>query len=428
MQNQIILLALSTYAVILTVGLLLNKYLKLPWMFTVVVWGIVIASLGLFKSAIQSEGFAFLSSLGMLFFLFTIGLDLNLNELKKLSGLIILGNIALTLTEGLVLGLFFYFVTPEFVSNSFLVAILTGVAFGTVGEVILQAILKEFGVENTRFGQLALGVGILDDIFELLALAIIIALPAITTGQTGTGSPFASSVKIVSILAAIILATFILAKLGSPAKKMVEKISKLNDFGVPFFLFLVFFAFLYFSSSEFNNLGVIAAIFGGVAIKEIVPANLLAQYKKPIFFVARIFLGPFFFLKLGSGISFSALLSNPWLVLIIILISLGVRISISYLLFRKTIGSRPAVVLGIGLCAKFSTSVVSENLLFTTGMVAAPLYSAIMVAFILMKPIIIGTFSANVALIQDQLQPATAALERQSHDIGEAIPVAEGGD
>jgi len=149
---------------------------------------------------------------------------------------------------------------------------------------------------------------------------------------------------------------------------------------------------------------VVAAIFSGIAIQGLFfPKKLVQQYKKSIYFVGNMFLGPYFFLSLGSKISFDSLLTYPLFILAIILISLTVRVVLSYLLFNKILGKKPAAILGVGLCAKFSTSVVSENLLVTFGLITAPLYSAIMASFILMKPIIIGVFSRGIASIKNQI-------------------------
>jgi hypothetical protein len=78
-------------------------------------------------------------------------------------------------------------------------------------------------------------------------------------------------------------------------------------------------------------------------------------------------------------------------------ISITTRVALSYLLFQGILGKRQSLVMGIGLTAKFSTSVISENLLFTSGMIASPLYSAMMAAFIALKPIIVGAFSSLLA-------------------------------
>lgn len=401
MDNHIFLLAITTYIVILTFANLINKYLRMPWMFTVVMYGIFLAATGLFKETFESSNFLFLSQLGMLFFLFTIGVDLDLKKIRQLGKYIVFGNILLTLTEGVILGSVFYFFFPEFVNHSFLVALLAGIAFGTVGEVILLAILKEFGLEKTQFGQLALGIGVFDDIFEIGVLAVIVALPAFI--QNGaTNESWRSSIKILLILVGIIFAAFLLRKIGSLLKSWLEKLNP-SAFTAPFIIFLVIFSFFHFSSVEFESMSVIAAIFSGIAVQGLLPENIVAQYKKPIYFIGNMFLGPFFFLSLGNKISFDSLLNLPGLILLIVAISITVRVAVSYLLFKKILGKKQAAVLGVGLCAKFSTSVISENLLFTSGLITAPLYSAIMAAFILMKPVIIGVFSRSLAVIKDKI-------------------------
>ncbi len=399
---NILLLAIVTYLVIITIGYVINKYLQMPWMFTVVLLGMVLASLGLFQETMESPEFHFLSRMGLLFFLFTIGVDLELKEIRKLGGYIVAGDILLTLTEGLFIGLFLFFVVPEFVSHSFFVALLCGVAFGTVGEVILLAILKEFGMEKTRFGQLTLGIGVFDDIFEILALAVIVALPAFTSGVSQS-TAWQKSLIIVLSLVGIIVATLLLSWVGRFTRRYLERIAG-DSFVIPFTIFLLLFAFIYLGASGFENMGVVAAIFSGIAVSQVLPEKFVQQYKKPVFFVGNIFLGPFFFLSLGGGMSLNSLLAYPLLILAIMAISLLSRMVVSYLLFHRLLGKRQSLVMGVGLTAKFSTSVISENLMFTSGLIAQPLYTTIMAAYILLKPIIVGVFSRTLAVTKDTIQ------------------------
>ena len=399
---EIFFLATLTCLIIVTIGYAINKYLRMPWMFTVVVLGMVLSGLGLFKGVMESETFRFLSRMGMLFFLFTIGIDLDIDQIRKLGRHIVGGDILLTLTEGLLLALFFYLAVPEFVSHSFLVALIAGIAFGTVGEVVLLAILKEFGLEKTRFGQLALGIGVFDDIFEVLALALVIALPALTTG----GSPDAASQKSVIIvlsLSGILMATILLSLVGKVTRRFLESVPN-DSFIVPFAIFMILFAFIYFGARGFENMGVVAAIFSGVAVKQVLPDKFIQQYKKPIFFVGNVFLGPFFFLSLGGTMSLGALFTYPLLILVILAISLVARLVLSYLLFHRLLGKRQSLIMGVALTSKFSTSVVSENLLFSSGLIAQPLYSSIMAAFIILKPIIVGVFSRSLAMMKQDIQ------------------------
>jgi Kef-type K+ transport system membrane component KefB len=422
---DLILLALVAYATIITVGHALNKYTRLPWMFTTVILGMTLAALGLFQDTFASENFAFLSQMGMFFFLLTIGLDLDLPEIRRLGRYIVGGDILLTLTEGTLLALFFYFLLPDFVNHSFFIALLAGIAFGTVGEVVLLAILKEFKLEGTRFGQLALGIGVFDDVFEILVLATVVALPHILQ-QSAPGEAWQSSLIIVATLVGLAALTFLAAKLSRFARAQLQRLPA-DSFAIPFFIFAVVFGFIYLGSSRFDNLGVVAAIFGGVAIKQLLPETLLQQYKKPIFFVANIFLGPFFFLSLGNKMQFSALLAWPLIVVAVILISLFSRLSVSYLLFHRLLGKRQSLIMGVGLTSKFSTSVITENLLFTSGMITAPLYSILMGVFIILKPLIVGVFSRGAALIAAERQAELVAAEQQAIGIDsikeKAVPI-----
>ena len=402
MNSNILLLAIVTYIVIITVGYLIDKYLRVPWMFTVIILSFVFSTFGLFQDTLHSENFQFLSKMGMLFFLFTIGVELELEKIKKLGGYIVAGSVLLTLIEGFALALFFYFVFPQFVSYSFIVALIAGVAFGTVGEVVLLAILKEFGLVHTQFGQLIMGIGVLDDIFEILALAGVIALPAFIHNGAVISS-WSTPVAILLTLLGLIMAVVILVFISRWFKTNLEKITEHSFIG-PFLIFLIIFSLFYFSSTRFDGMGVVAAIFSGIVIQQALPIQLVERYKKPIYFLGNIFLGPFFFLSIGSNMSFEAILTYPLVIVAIIVISIAVRVIVSYMMFNKILGKRQAAVLGIGLCTKFSTSVVTENLLMTSGLIAAPLYSAIMAAFILMKPIIIAIFSRNLSSIKGQIK------------------------
>jgi Kef-type K+ transport system membrane component KefB len=400
---EIYMLAILIYAVSITAGYLIDKYLRIPWMLTAVLFGMTLSSFGLFSDVIQSADFQFLSKMGLLFFLFTIGIEIEMEQFRKLGHYIAVGQTLLTLTEGLLLAIFFYFAFPEFVSNSFIVALVCGIAFGTVGEVVLLAILEEFGLVKTRFGQLALGIGIADDIFEVLALSIIVILPAITFVGVSQSAAWSDLLTTILVLSGLVFITFLLSKTGKYTRRSLEKV-KGDSFAIPFLIFMVLFSFVSFGLTGAEGMEVVAAIFSGIAIKQVLPEKFVEQYKKPIYFIANIFLGPFFFVSLGGKMSLSSLQSYPLLSFIIIAISLFSRISVSYFLFNKLLGKRQSIIMGVGLDTKFSTSVISEYLLLTAGLIATPLYTAIMAAYIILKPIIIVVFSRGLASIKGEVK------------------------
>ena len=394
-MQDILLLGLVIYGVILTIGHLLNRTLRLPWMFTIVLLGMGLTAGGLFTETVQSAEFALLSRLGMLLFLFNIGLDLDFEQLRHLGAYIVGGDIVLTLVEGTAVGLFFYFLFPDFVGGSLLVAMVAGLAFGTVGEVILLAILKEFGVENTRFGQLALGIGVFDDVFEILTLSIVVMLPAML-GNTSTEGLWRTPLNMVLVLLGLVGAVLLSAGLGRYTRKWIARL-KPGSFVVPFGIFFTAFGFIYFGSLQFNDMGTVSAIFAGIAVKQLLPGPAFQHFKQPVFFVANVFLGPFFFFGLGAKMSLQEIIANPWLVIAVAALSLIIRVGLSYGMFHKLLGKRESLVMGVGLTSKFNTSIITENLLLTAGLITPALYSVLMGAFILLKPIIVAGFSRGLA-------------------------------
>ena len=66
-MEQLFLLITATYAVSLCVGLLFEKYLRMPWMFAALFFGMVLSSFNPFESVVEGETFRVFANLGMLF-------------------------------------------------------------------------------------------------------------------------------------------------------------------------------------------------------------------------------------------------------------------------------------------------------------------------------------------------------------------------
>ena len=80
-MEDILLLIAVTYGVSLGFGFLLQKYLRIPWMFVTLLLGIILSVFGFFKPTVESESFELLATLGMLFLLFIIGFNLDLKKM-----------------------------------------------------------------------------------------------------------------------------------------------------------------------------------------------------------------------------------------------------------------------------------------------------------------------------------------------------------
>ncbi len=389
-MEDILLLIVITYGVSLGFGFLLQKYLRMPWMFASLFFGLILSTLGLFTSTIESDLFKLLETFGMYFLLFIIGFSLDFRIMTRLRNYVVLGTIIVIACEGFFGSLLLYFVFPAEVSHSYLVALVTAVSFATVGEAVLLPILNEFGVIKTTFGQLTLGIGTLDDIVEVLMLVVVAMLPAFLPLAQTQSFPDPSSILLG--LGCLLLLTFAMIKLGGKVKKLLEK-NHPPPYVPSLLTLLIFFSFVAFGGYVFESLATVGAIFGGIVLRGLLPKERLRENEKNIEFLGYIFLSPLFFLSIGASVSIPSLLIYPSMIALIWAVAKGSKLSSCLLLFRKLLGNKYSLLLGLGLSVRFSTSLIVQLMLLNSGLISLVLYSTLIATAMLMKPVIIGFYS-----------------------------------
>jgi Kef-type K+ transport system membrane component KefB len=393
MENILVLMVL-TYGVSLGFGFLLQRYLKIPWEFAALFFGIILSAFGFFRIPLESEAFNLLATLGMLFLLFIIGFDMDLKKLKELSKYIFLGALLITSMGGLFGSLLLYFVFPAEVSNSFFVALITGFSFATVGEAVLMPILAQFRAVDTTFGQLTLGIGTLDDIIEVLMLAAIAALPTFMPQAQVQSLP--DPLLVVLALSAMFLLALTAAKLGNKLKDILRKNSE--ESYVPLLLvFVLFFSFAALGGYIFEGLAAVGAILGGIVTRELLPKEILKEDEKFIDFLGYVFLSPLFFLSVGAKVSLASLFVYPLLIILVIIIANGSKLLATLLLFPKLLGHKYSLLMGLGLCVRFSTSLIIQIILLNSGLISLTLYSVLVASAILTTLSILGIYSWSLS-------------------------------
>jgi len=389
-MEDVLLLLVVTYGVSLSFGYLLQRYLRMPWMFASLFFGLILSTLGLFTSTIESDLFKLLETLGMYLLLFIIGFSLDFKKMASLKNYVVLGTIVIIGLEGVVGSSVLYFVFPADVSHSFLIALITALSFATVGEAILLPILNEFKIIKTTFGQLTLGIGTLDDIIEVLMLAVVAVLPGFLP-VTQTQS-FPDPLMILLDLASLLLLTFVLIKLGGKIKRILEK-NHPPPYMISLLTLLVFFSFVALGGVVAESLATVGAIFGGIVFRGLLPKERLHENEKNVEFLGYIFLSPIFFLSIGASVSLTSLLIYPLMIVLILIVANTAKYLASFLLFRKLLGVKYSLLLGVGLGVRFSTSLIVQFILFNSGYISLTLYSALIATAIILKPVIIGFYS-----------------------------------
>ena len=385
-MQYVFLLIAVTFAFSLGLGFLLEKYLRMPWMFSALFLGIIFSSLGFFQTTFQDETFNVLSTMGMLFLLFMIGFNLEIEQMKRFGKQILKGAIIIVGLEASIVGALLFFLFPNQIGSSPLVAVVVALSFATVGEAVLLPILAKFNLLKTKFGQLTLGIGTLDDVLEVLTLILIPFLPIFLPTLNIHGFP--EPAFVVLDLIGIFVLTFIMAKIASKVKYVL--INNVHfSFIRPLLIMLIFFSFVVVGGFVFDSLAAISAIFGGIVARSLLPMENFQSDENVVNFLGYIVLSPMFFLSVGASMSFSAIFVYPLLLVMILLSTFSAKLSGSYLLFRKMLGNRLSLLLGLGLSVRFSTGLIVQYVLLTSGLITLDLYSALIASAVIITPIIL---------------------------------------
>lgn len=389
MEYALLLIAV-TYAVSLGFGILLEKYLRMPWMFAALFFGMILSSFNLFESTLEDEPFQLFATLGMLFLLFMIGFNLDVGRMKRFGKEIFKGSILIVGFEACTVGSLLYFGFPAEINNSPLVAIITALSFATVGEAILLPILAKNGIIKTTFGQLTLGIGTVDDILEVLALLLIPFLPVFLPTSQIQGFP--DPMLVLLDLVGISILTLVSIKFGEKIRNILRKNGNF-EFSRPLLILLLFFSFVVLGGFVFESLAAVSAIFGGLVARSLLPKERLRADERAVNFLGYIFLSPIFFLSVGAKVSITSIVVYPLLIAIIWFVAKGSKLLASYLLFHQLLGKKHSLLLGLGLSVRFSTSLIVTYVLLNSGLISLALYSTLVATAVFMKPVIIGVLS-----------------------------------
>ena len=355
-MNLYLFLALIFIAVYL-LGQLIERF-KIPWVFSALFVGALLAFENPWPAVTAAPELDFLANLGMYFLLFLIGLEIDLGEMKQQGSLIIRASFFIILLEALVGAILIH----SLFGTAWLQACLVALSFATVGEAILVPILEERQMVHTRLGQLIIGVGTFDDIFEILVLVLVVVLFESEFSYLALSKPVLLVMGLV-----VVVAGFGILRRRPFLFHPVETL----------FLFSLAVLFLFVGIGSWSDAASLGALFAGIAIKVYFPEGKLETVLKNIRVVGFGFLAPVFFLSVGMKLDVGFLLTAPLLVVIIFLVTTVAKLLGSFLMARSVIGTRASLLMGIGLSVRFSSSIVIISLLYDKGIVTTDLYSAI---------------------------------------------------
>ncbi|MBC7485838.1 MAG: cation:proton antiporter [Cytophagaceae bacterium] len=233
----------------------------------------------------------FLSQIGLIFFMFIIGMELDLRILKtKANDALVISHasIIFPFTLGVGLAYYIYINFAPATINFLSFALFLGIAMSITAFPVLARIVQERGLSKTRVGTIVITCAAADDITAWCLLAVVIAIV-----KAGT---------VVSAVYTIIMAVgyvFLMVKVVQPfLRKLGEKYSYKESLSKP--IVAIFFVILLLSSFTTEVIG-IHALFGAFLAGVIMPSNMNFRniFIEKIEDVSLVLLLPLFFVFTG---------------------------------------------------------------------------------------------------------------------------------
>lgn len=326
----------------------------------------------------------FLSQIGLILFMFVIGMELDLKILKnKAQEAIVISHASIIFPFALGIGLAFYIYSDFAPDNiKFLpFSLFIGISMSITAFPVLARIVQERGLSKTKLGTIAITCAAADDITAWCLLAAVIAI-------VKAGS-------IVSAIYTIIMAiayVFLMLKFVQPFLKRLGDIYS-NKEGLTKPVVAIFFIVLLISSYTSEVIG-IHALFGAFMAGVIMPSNLNFRniFIEKIEDIALVLLLPLFFVFTGLRTQIG-LLNDPhlWQLCAIIICVAVVGKFIGSSLAAKFVGQnwRDSLIIGALMNTRGLMELVVLNIGYDLG-VLTPEVFAMMVIMALVTTFMTG--------------------------------------
>ncbi|MCR4276894.1 MAG: cation:proton antiporter, partial [Candidatus Roizmanbacteria bacterium] len=268
---------------------IIAKKLKLSPLIGYIAGGLLIGNI--FPELANSEAIISFAYFGIVFLLFTAGLETNFNRIFILKKFIIIGGLF-----QLFFSMFLVFLLSLLFKFSLLESFLIGIALSSSSTTIVAKIIQDRGEDSSFIGEIAMGILIFQDIAFIPYLMIFTSI---------TSKDISAWTIIVDSVIGLIKATVIIAALFYFGQKIIPKIfSKIAHISRELFdLFIVVFIFFVVGLSIILKIPtLIGAMVAGVLLAQTIEHYHIFSEVRPL----RNLLGAIFFVYIGSHIELRA--------------------------------------------------------------------------------------------------------------------------
>jgi Kef-type K+ transport system membrane component KefB len=317
-KEPVMVSTVMVIAVVLGTAFLFNelfKKLKLPPVVGQIIGGLIlgipILKSIIFQSSVDSEIVSLLATLGILFLLLLVGLEIDVEKIRQSSKESVLISLSAALVP-LIMGFLFL----RILGYGLFASLVFGGALSVTAEGTTVKVLLDANALNTKLGAVIVSAGAIDDIFEVLFLSMVTIV--------GFGGSVLQLAFLPLEFLVFVVVAFLLFRVIS---KVLQKIERRGD-DVELFSLVIIFVLVISSLSEFLQMGyLLGAIISGFLL-QISLKRLHKKDEEEIVTATQLiilaFVVPFFFVNIGLNFNYYYLVGNlPLLIFTITIAFLG---------------------------------------------------------------------------------------------------------
>lgn len=354
--------------------------------------------------AAPSEITSLLAEIGVIFLLFTVGLETKPAAIfkvgKQAAVVAVLGVLAPLLGGWLLIRAW---------GSTSIEALFVGTAMVATSVGITARVLSGMGLLDAPTARIILGAAVIDDILGLLVLAIVSSMAA-------------GTVNYLEILTTAVLAiafTAFVALVGAPVVTRVAPSVERMRSGQGIFIFgLVLCLGLSVAASYIGVAAIIGAFLAGMALAEAAEDN--PKMHRQMSGVTE-FLVPFFLVNIGMHLSLGVFRS-PSVILLCVLLTLVAIVTklLGCGLGASNLGLRRAVQVGMGMVPRGEVGIIVAQIGLSLAVIGAELYGVVLfmaVATTVIAPPFLKWLYATEVAAREEIEPPEAGGIVASEDL-----------
>ena len=362
---------IAVLAIVLGIALLFNeafKRLSLPPVVGQILGGLILG-VPTIKSFIFQSGESFeivdlLATLGILFLLLLVGLEIDLEKILQSSreGVLIALSAAMV---PLILG----FALLRMLGYNVVASLIFGGALSVTAEGTTVKVLMDANALNTRLGAVIVSAGAIDDIFEVLFLSLVTIV--------GFGGSVFQLVYLPLEFLIFIAAAFILFKLVSNTLRTIEKRGDVELFSL-----IIIFVLIMATLSEALQMGYLIGAIASGFLLQLSMRRLRKSDEEEMIRATRLitlaFVVPFFFVNIGLNFDYGYLFGNVLLMVLTVLIAfLGKIVGTIMVKPLSRLSVKQLYLIGWGMNSRGAVELVIALLALRHGLITREIFSAL---------------------------------------------------